>query len=264
MSPSAPIPLGIEIRQFSCLNDNYGLLIHDPESGTTIAVDVPDAAPYLSVLNETNWTLTDILITHHHWDHVQGLTELREKTGARVTGPERSRTKIVGMDKTVEDGDDIFAGPFEIKAISTPGHTLDQISWYIPALKLAHTGDTLFSLGCGRVFEGDLEMMWASLSKLVRLLPAETIIYCGHEYTQANARFALAIDPDNTALQTRAEEVEALRADGKPTLPTTMAQELATNPFLRVDDARVRQALGMSGASAADVFAEIRTRKDNA
>lgn len=264
MSPSTTVPSGIEIRQFSCLSDNYGLLIHDLESGTTVAVDVPDAAPYLSVLDETGWTLTDILITHHHWDHVQGLTELREKTGARVTGPERSRTKITGMNKTVEDGDDIMAGPFEIKAISTPGHTLDQISWYIPALKLAHTGDTLFSLGCGRVFEGDLEMMWASLSKLARLLPADTVIYCGHEYTQANARFALTIDPDNVALKNRATEVEALRAAGKPTLPTTMAQELATNPFLRADDAGVQRALGMPGASATDVFSEIRTRKDNA
>ena len=254
----------VEIRQFSCLSDNYGVLIHDPDSGTTIAIDVPDAAPYLAVLEETGWKLTDILITHHHWDHVQGLSELKEKTMATVTGPERSREVISGLDKTVEDDDDILAGPFEIKAIATPGHTLDQISWYIPSLKVAHTGDTLFSLGCGRVFEGDMEMMWASLAGLIRKLPADTTIYCGHEYTAANAKFALSIDPDNEALKKRAAEVDTLRSAGKPTLPTTMGQELATNPFLRANDPGIRKNLGLEDASDAEVFAEIRTRKDNA
>ncbi len=254
----------VEIRQFSCLSDNYGVLIHDPDSGTTIAIDVPDAAPYLAVLEETGWKLTDILITHHHWDHVQGLSELKQKTMATVTGPERSREVISGLDKTVEDDDDILAGPFEIKAIATPGHTLDQISWYIPSLKVAHTGDTLFSLGCGRVFEGDMEMMWASLARLIRKLPADTTIYCGHEYTAANAKFALTIDPDNEALKKRAAEVDTLRSSGKPTVPTTMGQELATNPFLRANDPGIRKNLGLEDASDADVFAEIRTRKDNA
>ncbi|WP_417677871.1 hydroxyacylglutathione hydrolase [Roseibium sp.] len=254
----------VEIRQFSCLSDNYGVLIHDPDSGTTIAIDVPDAAPYLAVLEETGWKLTDILITHHHWDHVQGLSELKQKTMATVTGPERSREVISGLDKTVEDDDDILAGPFEIKAIATPGHTLDQISWYIPSLKVAHTGDTLFSLGCGRVFEGDMEMMWASLARLIRKLPADTTIYCGHEYTAANAKFALTIDPENEALKKRAAEVDTLRYSGKPTVPTTMSQELATNPFLRANDPGIRKNLGLESASDADVFAEIRTRKDNA
>lgn len=254
----------VEIRQFPCLSDNYGVLIHDPDSGTTIAIDVPDAAPYLAVLEETGWKLTDILITHHHWDHVQGLSELKEKTIATVTGPERSREVISGLDKTVEDDDDILAGPFEVKAIATPGHTLDQISWYIPSLKFAHTGDTLFSLGCGRVFEGDMEMMWASLAGLIRKLPADTTIYCGHEYTAANAKFALTIDPDNEALKKRAAEVDTLRSAGQPTLPTTMGQELATNPFLRAGDPGIRKNLGLEEASDAEVFAEIRTRKDNA
>lgn len=254
----------VEIRQFSCLSDNFGVLIHDPESGTTVAIDVPDAAPYLAALQETGWELSHILITHHHWDHVQGLGELKEKTGPQVIGPERSRQKIAGLDKTVEDGDKVFTGPFTVEAIGTPGHTIDQISWYFPELKIAHTGDTLFALGCGRVFEGDMEMMWASLSTLKRRLPAETTIYSGHEYTQSNARFALTIDPENPDLQARAKEIDALRADGKPTLPTTMAKELATNPFLRADDPGVKRALGMAEASDADVFAEIRTRKDNA
>ncbi|MEJ8476318.1 hydroxyacylglutathione hydrolase [Roseibium algae] len=253
-----------EIRQFPCLSDNFGVLIHDPDNGTTIAIDVPDAAAYLDILAENGWKLTHILITHHHWDHVQGLSELKEKTGAHVTGPERSRQKITGMDKFVEDGDKILVGPFEVTAISTPGHTLDQISWYFPALKIAHTGDTLFSLGCGRIFEGDMEMMWASLEKLARILPEDTAIYCGHEYTESNAKFALTIDPNNAALKARAAEVETLRAAGKPTLPTTMAQELAANPFLRAADTGVQEALGMVGKSAGEVFAEIRTRKDNA
>lgn len=259
-----PVPDTIDIRQFTCLSDNFGLLIHDAKSDITIAVDVPDAGPYLAVLNETGWSLTEILITHHHWDHVEGLSELKEKTGAHVTGPARSFNKIQGMDRTVEDGDFIDVGPYRIQAIGTPGHTIDQISWHIPELGLAHTGDTLFSLGCGRIFEGDKEMMWSSLLKLKTMLPADTIIYCGHEYTQANAKFSLTIEPDNEDLQARARDVASLRADGKPTLPTTMAQELATNPFLRADQQSVKDALGMSNSSDADVFAEIRTRKDKA
>ncbi len=252
------------IRQFACLNDNFGVLVHDTESETTIAFDVPHAAAYEEVLEETGWKLTHILITHHHWDHVQGLDELKEKTGATVIGPERSRQKIREMDRTVEDGDHVRCGPYEVKAISTPGHTLDQISWYIPSIGMAHTGDTLFSLGCGRVFEGDKEMMWSSLVKLMRELPDSTTIYCGHEYTEANARFALGIEPDNADLKVRAEEVAALRARGEATLPTTMKLERATNPFLRAGEASVAAALGMTGKSAAEIFAEIRTRKDNA
>ncbi|MTH95476.1 hydroxyacylglutathione hydrolase [Roseibium sp. RKSG952] len=254
----------VEIHQFGCLSDNFGVLIHDPGTGTTIAVDVPDDQAYQRVLDETGWQLSHILITHHHWDHVQGLGKLKTATDARVIGPERSRNKITGLDQTVEDDDDVLAGPFEIKAIATPGHTLDQISWYIPSLKFAHTGDTLFSLGCGRVFEGDMEMMWASLVKLKHRLPGGTAIYCGHEYTAANARFALTIEPDNPDLQARASAVDALRAKGEPTLPTTMAAEMATNPFLRADQPSVKAALGMADKSDADVFAEIRTRKDNA
>lgn len=259
--PSAP---NVQIRQFSCLSDNFGFLLHDPDSGKTIAIDVPDAGPYLTVLEETGWKLTDILITHHHWDHVQGLAELKTATGARVTGPERSRLKIEGMDAFVEDGDHVLTGAVRVQAISTPGHTLDQISWYFPELKVAHTGDTLFSLGCGRVFEGDMEMMWASLSKLTAKLPEDTAIFCGHEYTAANARFALTIDPDNEDLAERVKEVEALRAEGKPTLPTTLAEELLTNPFLRPGDAGIRKRLGLEEATDAEVFAEIRKRKDNA
>ncbi len=150
----------VEVRQFACLKDNFGVLIHHPDSGHTVAIDVPEAAPYLQVLEETGWKLTDILITHHHWDHVGGLTELIEKTGATVTGPERSRQHITGMNHFVEDGDDILVGPIAVKAMGTPGHTLDHISWWFQEAGIAHTGDTLFALGCGRLFEGDAEMMW--------------------------------------------------------------------------------------------------------
>ncbi|MEO1114808.1 MAG: hydroxyacylglutathione hydrolase [Pseudomonadota bacterium] len=253
-----------EIHQFPCLNDNFGVLVHDSASGTTIAIDVPEATTYEKALAEKGWELSHILITHHHWDHVQGLGELKQKTDATVYGPARSRQKIAELDRTVEDADHIRCGPYEVKAIATPGHTLDQISWYFPEIGVAHTGDTLFSLGCGRVFEGDKEMMWSSLEKLMRELPDDTSIYCGHEYTQANANFALTIEPDNTDLQARAEEVARIRASGGATLPTTMALEKATNPFLRAAEASVAAALGMSGKSAAEVFTEIRTRKDNA
>ncbi|MCV0429545.1 MAG: hydroxyacylglutathione hydrolase [Roseibium sp.] len=253
-----------EIHQFTCLDDNFGVLVHDRESGTTIGFDVPHAGAYEQALEETGWTLTHILITHHHWDHVQGLGELKQKTGAVVIGPARSRQKIAQLDRTVEDGDHVKCGPYEVKAISTPGHTLDQISWYIPSIKMAHTGDTLFSLGCGRVFEGDKEMMWSSLAKLLRELPDDTAIYCGHEYSEANARFSLTIEPENADLQARALEIAKLRASGKATLPTTMGREKATNPFLRAAETSVAAALGMEGKSAVDIFTEIRTRKDNA
>lgn len=251
-----------QIRQFSCLDDNFGVLIHDTRSGTTIAIDVPDAAAYEDALARYGWTLSHILITHHHWDHVQGLGALKTATGATVIGPDQSRLKIPELDRTVEDDDNVMCGPFEIRAIATPGHTLDQISWHIPAIKFAHTGDTLFSLGCGRVFEGDMEMMWASLSHLMHLLPDDTVIYCGHEYTESNARFALSIEPENQDLQARAADVRRLRAAGDPALPTTMALEKATNPFLRAGLASVAAALHMEGQPAGAVFAEIRKRKD--
>lgn len=253
----------VEVRQFVCLKDNFGVLIHHPDSGHTVAIDVPEAAPYLQVLEETGWNLTDILITHHHWDHVGGLTELVENTGATVTGPERSRQHISGMNNFVEDGDDILIGPIAVKAMGTPGHTLDHISWWFQEAGIAHTGDTLFALGCGRVFEGDAEMMWASLSHLANTLPPETTIYCGHEYTLSNAKFALTIDPNNQALQERTKRIEALREVGRPTLPTSMAAELSTNPFLRVRDPEIQKNLNMVNADPADIFAEIRRRKDN-
>ena len=252
----------VEIRQFTCLSDNFGVLIHVPATNATIAVDVPDAAAYQAILAETGWKLTDILITHHHHDHVGGLAELKGATSARAIGPALSAERIGSLDHTVSDGDQIRVGGLTFHAIATPGHTLDQISWWTPDAGIAHTGDTLFALGCGRIFEGDPVMMWASLAKLIRILPADTRIYCGHEYTLANARFAISVDPHNKVLADRIREIETLCDAGEATLPTTMAAELATNPFLRPADPGIRRHLDMDDAEDADVFAEIRRRKD--
>lgn len=253
----------LEIRQFTCLNDNFGVLIHDPQTGATAAIDVPDAAPVEAELAASGWTLSHIFITHHHADHTQGVAPLKAATGAKVIAPADSADRIGNVDETVSDGDRFTFGSLEVHCIATPGHTLDQISFWIPDASVAFTGDTLFALGCGRIFEGTPTMMWDSLDKLAGMLPPETHVYCGHEYTLANARFALTVDPDNEALAARVQEVERLRADGRPTLPTTMAAERATNPFLRARDAGVQKAVGLAGAPAAEVFAEVRRLKDN-
>ncbi|WP_321341523.1 hydroxyacylglutathione hydrolase [Breoghania sp.] len=253
----------LEIRQFTCLNDNFGVLAHDPDTGKTLAVDVPDADAVMAELEAAGWKLTHILITHHHADHTQGLAALKARTGAFVIGPAKSATRVGPFDQSVGDGDVVPFGGDEIRCIATPGHTLDQISYWLPGAGVAFTGDTLFAMGCGRLFEGSAEVMWASLEKLIDMLPSQTRIYCGHEYTLANARFAVSVDPANAALADRLAEVEALRAAGKPTLPTTMALEMQTNPFLRVHDAGLQEAIGLAGAPAAEVFAEVRRRKDS-
>lgn len=252
-----------EVRQVSCLGDNYAVLVHHPESDTTLLVDVPDADTAKAALAETGWRLTHILITHHHSDHVQGVPALKAATGARVVAPAAEAARIPDVDETVSDGDQFDCGGIHIEAISTPGHTLGQISYFLPDAGIAFTGDTLFSLGCGRVFEGSMDDMWHSLLKLRQRLPASTKVYCGHEYTQANARFALSVDPGNEALQARAAAVDAARAEGRPTLPTDMASECAANPFLRADDPALAAAVGLGGAEPARVFAELRTRKDH-
>lgn len=252
----------LEIRQFTCLSDNFGVLVHDPETGSTAAIDVPDAATVSAELKKAGWTLSHILITHHHADHTQGLKQLKDETGAHVVGPAMSATQIGLYDETVDDGDTVRFGDYDVCCIATPGHTLDQISYWIPDGEVAFTGDTLFAMGCGRVFEGTPEMMWSSLDKLITMLPPQTSIYCGHEYTLANAKFAVSVDPANSALARRLAEVEALRAANKPTLPTTMALEKETNPFLRVRDPGVQATVGLAGASAAEVFTEVRRRKD--
>jgi len=253
----------LEFHQFPCLSDNYGVLIHDKASGNAASIDAPDADAVEAALAETGWKLTHILVTHHHWDHVQGIDALKAKYGCHVLGPADEADKISTLDETKSDGDSFEFGGETVNVISTPGHTLGMINFHFTLSNVVFTGDTLFALGCGRIFEGTPEMMWASMQKLMQL-PEDTIIYCGHEYTQSNAKFALTIDPDNAELKSRAAEIDQLRASGKPTLPTTMAKELTTNPFLRASDASIRKHLNMESASDAEVFATIRKAKDNA
>jgi hydroxyacylglutathione hydrolase len=254
--------MSLLIEQFTCRSDNFGVLIHDPQSGLTASIDAPEEAPIRARLAEKKWHLAHIFTTHHHTDHVEANLPLKAAFDCTITGPSGEAAKIPGIDKSVSEGDTIAFGEYEIEVIETPGHTLGHISYWIPSAKVAFVADTLFAMGCGRVFEGTPEMMWNSLEKLLAL-PDETTIYCGHEYTLANAKFALTVDPDNADLVARAKEVESLRAAGKATLPTTIGLEKKTNPFLRVNDPKIRKLLGMAGASPAEVFAEIRRRKDN-
>jgi hydroxyacylglutathione hydrolase len=246
---------------FPCLKDNYGVLLHDPASGATAAIDAPEAAPVEAALKKTGWRLTDILVTHHHADHTQGIGELKAHHKCRVIAPRKEAARIAHVDETVGEGDTVKVGALEGRVIDTPGHTAGHISYFFPADKLAFVGDTLFSIGCGRVIEGNPEMMWNSLLKL-RGLPDDARFYCGHEYTAANIRFAETIEPTNTALAARADEVAKLTAAGKPTIPATIGAEKAANPFLRADDAALAKSLGLAGSPAWKVFAEIRERKN--
>src|SRR5476651_243107 len=210
-----------EIRLFPCLKDNFGVLLHDPDSGATAAIDAPEAAAIEAALKATGWKLTDILVTHHHADHTDGIIELKEKYKCRVVAPTAEAEKIPAVDLSVREGGKVSVGKLTANVIETPGHTAGHISYWFHADKLVFAGDTLFSIGCGRVIEGTPEMMWASLLKL-RDLPDDTQIYCGHEYTLANIRFAQSIEPNNRALAARAEEAARQVAAGKPTIPTTM------------------------------------------
>ena len=250
----------IEIVQFACLSDNYGYLVHDKASGETACIDTPEAAPILAELEKRNWQLSHIWNTHHHYDHAGNNLELKEKTGCMIIGPAGEADKIPGIDRAVDEGDRAQLGAHQARILNVGGHTLGHIAYHMDGH--AFVGDSLFALGCGRVFEGTMAQMWASLEKL-NALPDGTKIYCAHEYTSANAAFAVTIDPDNQALKTRIAEIAALRAADKPTVPTEIGLERATNPFLRATDAAVQAHLGMSGAAAVDVFAEIRSRKDN-
>jgi hydroxyacylglutathione hydrolase len=253
--------MAAQIFLFPCLTDNYGVLIHDPGSGATASIDAPEAAPVEAALKKTGWRLTDILVTHHHGDHTAGIGELKANHQCRVVAPGAEAARIAHVDGTVGEGDTVRVGALQARVIDTPGHTAGHISYFLPADKLAFVGDTLFSIGCGRVIEGTPEMMWNSLLKL-RALPDDTQFYCGHEYTAANIRFAKTIEPNNKALAARAEQVDQEIAAHKPTIPATIGAEKAANPFLRADDAALAKSLGLSGSPAWKVFAEIRERKN--
>lgn len=257
MPSSSPL----QTRQFPCLSDNYGFLVHDAASGETACIDTPDPDTILREAEAAGWRITQIWNTHHHYDHAGGNLALKAATGARVTGPAYDRARIPGVDNAVREGDRVKLGAREARVIFTPGHTTGHIAYHFADDGVLFIGDTLFALGCGRLFEGTPEQMWDSLSKLLAL-PEDTVIYCAHEYTQSNARFALTVDPDNPALREYAARVDALRAEGRPTVPTTLAAEKAANPFLRPHDAAIRARLGMEQAQDAEVFGEIRRRKD--
>jgi hydroxyacylglutathione hydrolase len=250
-----------ETRLFLCRSDNYGVLLHDPASGATAAIDAPEAGPVEAALKATGWKLTDILVTHHHADHTDGIRALKEKYQCRVVAPAAEASKIPAVDETVREGDKVSVGNLSAHVIETPGHTLGHIAYWFHADKLAFVGDTLFSIGCGRVIEGTPEMMWRSLTKL-RDLPNDTEIYCGHEYTAANIKFARTIEPDNKVLAARDAQVQQQIAQGEPTIPVTIGDEKLANPFLRADLAAVAAGIGMAGKEAAQVFAEIRARKN--
>lgn len=252
----------LEMHQFICRSDNYGLLVHDHKSGATASIDAPDAAEIEKQLKVRGWQLTHILTTHHHIDHVEGNLALKEQFGCTITGPRDEADKIPGIRKQVSGGETFqFAGR-EVKVYACPGHTKGHIAYSIPSEYSLFAADTLFSLGCGRVFEGTLEDMYHSVNQFKALSPS-TYIYCGHEYTESNARFALSVEPGNRALQQRAGIVTKLRLEGKMTCPTTIGDELKTNPFLRTDSPEIRRNLKLEGASDAEVFAALRTAKDN-
>jgi len=251
----------LEIRQFPCLNDNYGFLIHDPETGDTACIDTPDADEILRQAEEAGWRISQIWNTHHHWDHAGGNLRVKGATGAFIIAPEAEKQRIEGIDRTVSDGETVRLGRHQARVIATPGHTLGHVIYHFDEQAVAFVGDTLFALGCGRLFEGTPDQMWDSLLA-VRALPDETTLYCAHEYTQANARFALSVDPDNPDLQAYAREVDAKRAKGEATVPTRLAREKQANPFLRADVRELKIALDMVDAEPVAVFAEVRQRKD--
>src|SRR6201985_3045707 len=241
-----------EIRLFPCLTDNFGYLIHDPATKATASIDAPQAAPVIAALEREGGTLTDILITHHHGDHVGGVAELKQKYNCRVVAPHDKSTKIADVDLRTKQGDVLKVGSLLARVLETPGHTLDHVSYVFDNEKVVFAADTLFSIGCGRVFEGTYPMMWDSLLKL-RALPDDFDLYCGHEYTASNVKFALIIEPENAALKARAEQVKRLRAVGQPTIPAKLGDEKKANVFLRADDPEVAAGLRMKGASAAEV-----------
>ena len=250
-----------ETHLFRCLSDNYGVLLHDTESGATASIDAPEAAPVEKALQDTGWTLTDILVTHHHADHTGGIAALKDKYKCRVVAPASEAAKIPGVDETVRESGRVKVGKLAANVIETPGHTLGHIAYWFHRDSLVFAGDTLFSIGCGRVIEGTMEMMWESLRKL-RDLPDDTEIFCGHEYTAANIKFALTVEKGNAALQAREAEAKKQLAAGAPTIPTTIGEEKRANPFLRADVPDVAAAIGMAGKPADQVFAEIRARKN--
>ncbi|MEM9969411.1 MAG: hydroxyacylglutathione hydrolase [Pseudomonadota bacterium] len=254
--------MALEIVTVACLSDNYAFLAHDTETDETAVVDVPEAKPIIEALAERSWAASKVFLTHHHADHVQGLADILAKHPATVIGAAADAHRLPPLDIEVREGDSVTIGRQSGTVIDVSGHTIGHVAFHFPDSAVIFTGDSLMACGCGRVFEGTKPQMWASLKKLA-VLPPETMICSGHEYTAANAQFAVTVDPDNQSLKSRVEQISAARAAGRYTVPSTLELELETNPFLRPDDPSIQAHLGMTGAPASDVFTEIRTRKDH-
>lgn len=251
----------LEIVRIPALRDNYLWLARDPATKATAVIDPAEAEPVMAELKARGWRLTHILNTHHHADHVGGNVALKAATGCTIVGPRADAARIPGIDVEVGDGDTYRLGDAEAHVFDVPGHTRGHIAYWFPESRALFCGDTIFALGCGRLFEGTPAQMWSSISKL-RRLPPDTRVYCAHEYTQSNARFALTVEPTNKALVARAEEIDAKRAKGEPTVPSTLAEEVATNPFLRADRPELLAAAGLEGLDPVAAFGEVRRRKD--
>ena len=252
--------MSLQVHQFSCLSDNYGFLLHDPASGETACIDTPDAGEYLRQAEAKGWQITQIWNTHWHPDHAGGNEAIKAATGCTVTAPAVDAPKIAGVDREVNHGDTVALGGWTAEVIDVGGHTMGHIAYHLPQAQIAFVGDSLFALGCGRMFEGTPPQFWASLSRL-KALPGETTLYCAHEYTAANAKFALHADPDNAALKDYVEEIGRKRAVGEATVPMGLARELATNPFLRADTPEMQARWG--GGEPYETFAALRAAKDS-
>lgn len=250
-----------QIITVPCLADNYAYLVHDIKTQTTALVDAPESKPVMKALAQHGWNLDLILITHHHYDHIDGIDELRKITGAKVVGARQDAHRLPMLDLSVEEGDHISIGSMQGTVIDVTGHTIGHIAYFFPKEKIAFTGDSLMSAGCGRLFEGTPQQMWNSLSKLAAL-PADTAIYSGHEYTLSNLRFAHHIEPQNQEILKRIESAQHRRDKHLPTIPVILSQELATNPFLRANENTIKEALGMNNASGIEIFTKIRKEKD--
>ncbi|WP_169799549.1 hydroxyacylglutathione hydrolase [Novosphingobium lentum] len=250
----------IEVHQFPCLSDNYGYLLHDPASGETACIDTPDAEAYMDAAIDKGWRITQIWNTHWHPDHAGGNVAIKAATRCKVFAPQAEHGRIAGVDVAVRQGDILSLGGWQAEVIDVGGHTLGHVAYHLPAAAVAFVGDALFALGCGRMFEGTPEQFWTSLSRL-KALPPETTLFCAHEYTAANARFAIHADPDNVALHDYVAEITRLRAANEPTVPMPLARELATNPFLRADDPAMQARWG--GGDAVATFAALRSAKDS-